>query len=98
MTYMLPRRPYGAPRASLGGIDIPTGVPSPGKPQPPVYPLVQGAHGGYLEARLSPADGSCGVGSYPCRHPGLDVAGNPGVPVVAPENGQIIQTADGNSS
>lgn len=72
--------------------------PPPGDPRSPIEPLKVGAHGGYLEVRSSPADGSCGVGSYPCKHPGLDVAGDVGAPVFAPENGLIIQTADGNSS
>lgn len=72
--------------------------PDPGSPRSPVEPLKVGAHGGYLEVRSSPADGSCGVGSYPCKHPGLDVAADNGSPVFAPENGVIIQTADGNSS
>lgn len=72
--------------------------PDPGTPRSPIEPLVVGAHGGYLEQRNSPADGSCGVGSYPCRHPGLDVAAPNGTPVFAPENGVIVQTADGNSS
>lgn len=83
---------------ALGSSDIPTLPPSPGRPQPPIYPLIQGGHGGYLEERLSPADGSCGVGSYPCRHPGLDVFGMYGTPVVAPENGTIIVSTDGNSA
>ncbi len=82
----------------LGATDIATPAPAPGRPQPPIYPLRQGAHGGYLERRNSPADGACGVGSYPCVHPGLDVAGDPGTTVVAPDNGVIVDAADGSSS
>lgn len=84
--------------AALGATDIPTLPPEDGAPQPPIYPLVQGGHGGYLEVRASPADGSCGVGSYPCKHPGLDVYGPQGTPVVAPESGVVVAVANGASS
>jgi murein DD-endopeptidase MepM/ murein hydrolase activator NlpD len=82
----------------LGAIDIDTPQPVSGKPQPPIWPLKQGNHGGYLEVRRSPADGACGVGSYPCVHPGLDVAGAQGAAVHAPEDGVIVNAADGASS
>jgi murein DD-endopeptidase MepM/ murein hydrolase activator NlpD len=57
-----------------------------------------GDHGAWLETRATPADGSCGVHAYPCRHPGVDVAGTAGTPVVAPESGVVVTTGDGNSS
>jgi murein DD-endopeptidase MepM/ murein hydrolase activator NlpD len=96
MAYVLERA--GRAYQALGNADIPTLPPEYGKPQPPIYPLIQGSHGGYLEARNSPADGSCGVGSYPCKHPGLDVFGMAGTPVVAPEDSTVIAAADGSSS
>jgi murein DD-endopeptidase MepM/ murein hydrolase activator NlpD len=98
--YVTPRRNrFGShAMAALGSSDIPTLAPEPGRAQPPIYPLIQGDHGGYLEARNSPADGSCGVGNYPCRHPGLDVFGMAGTVVVAPENGIVVAAADGSSS
>jgi murein DD-endopeptidase MepM/ murein hydrolase activator NlpD len=57
-----------------------------------------GAHGGWLEVRSAPADGACGVHGYPCRHPGLDVAGTAGTPVVAPESGMVVMAGDGASA
>ncbi len=73
--------------------------PSPGSPrQAPIYPLLVGSHGAWLEVRSSPADGACGVHGYPCMHPGVDVAGEAGTPVVAPEDGVIVLAGDGNSA
>jgi len=84
-------------RAALGAtIDL--AAPEPGRPQPPIYPLQVGSHGGWREVRASPADGSCGVSGYPCQHPGVDVAGSAGTPVVAPETGTIVMAGDGNSA
>lgn len=80
---------------ALSGVPIETPIPAPGEPQPPIWPLIVGAHGAYLETRSSAADGSCGVHGYPCQHPGVDVAGGAGTPVVAPENGTVIAVADG---
>jgi len=84
-------------RPSLGATPVDTEPPTPGTPQPPIYPLQIGAHGGWLELRSTPADGACGVHGYPCRHPGIDVAGSAGTPVVAPEDGTVVATGDGNS-
>ncbi len=72
--------------------------PAPGQPQPPIWPLTVGAHGGWLEVRSSPADGSCGVHGYPCQHPGVDVAGTAGTPVVAPESGTVAMVGDGSAA
>jgi murein DD-endopeptidase MepM/ murein hydrolase activator NlpD len=83
---------------ALGATPVSTDAPLPGRPQPPIYPLLIGNNGGWLEVRASPADGSCGVSGYPCRHPGIDVAGSAGTPVVAPESGTIIGAGDGNSA
>lgn len=84
-------------RIALGGTSVATGPPEPGRAQPPIYPLEVGAHGAWLEVRATSADGSCGVHGYPCQHPGVDVAGAAGTPVVAPESGQIVLVGDGNS-
>lgn len=81
----------------LGATPIPTDAPVPGQPQPPIYPLQIGSHGAWLEVRASPADGDCGVHGYPCQHPGVDVAGMAGTPVVAPESGTIAVATDGAS-
>lgn len=85
-------------RPALGATPVDTDPPEPGKPQPPIYPLEIGAHGGWLEVRSSPSDGACGVHGYPCRHPGVDVAGGAGTPVVAPESGAVVAIGDGNSA
>lgn len=85
-------------RPALGATPVDTDPPEPGKPQPPIYPLQVGAHGGWLEVRSTPADGACGVHGYPCRHPGVDVAGSAGTPVVAPESGAVVAAGDGNSA
>lgn len=86
-----------ANRPALGATPVPTDLPQPGKPQPPIFPLQVGSHGGWLEVRATPADGSCGVHGYPCKHPGLDVAGSAGTPVVAPETGTVVMAGDGAS-
>ena len=46
-------------------------------------------HGAYGYERRSPAEGSCGVTGYPCKHPGVDLAAEPGTEVVAPEDGEV---------
>jgi len=84
--------------SSLGATPVDVDPPAPGRPQPPIYPLVVGSHGAWLETRSSPADGSCGVHGYPCQHPGVDVAGSQGTPVVAPESGTVVMIGDGNSA
>lgn len=85
-------------RQALGATSLETAPPEPGVAQPPIYPLVVGAHGAWLEIRSTPADGACGVHGYPCRHPGVDVAGMAGTPVVAPESGTVVLVGDGNSA
>jgi len=92
MSYLYP------PLAALGATPVPTDAPTPGQPQPPIWPLLIGSHGAWLEIRSTPADGSCGVSGYPCRHPGIDVAGTAGTPVVAPESGTVALVGDGNSA
>lgn len=84
-------------RSGLSGT-ISTAPPVPGRAQPPIYPLVVGSHGAWLEVRKSSADGACGVHGYPCKHPGVDVAGASGTLVVAPESGTIVLVASGASS
>lgn len=75
---------------ALSGTPVDTAAPEPGNPQPPIWPLEIGSHGGWLEVRATSADGSCGVHGYPCKHPGVDVAGVAGTQVVAPEDGQVV--------
>lgn len=82
----------------MSGTPVDAPVPVAGKAQAPIYPLEVGAHGAWLEVRSSPADGACGVHGYPCKHPGVDVAGVQGTPVVAPESGTIVATGDGASA
>jgi murein DD-endopeptidase MepM/ murein hydrolase activator NlpD len=82
---------------SLGATSVDIPPPKAGRPQPPIYPLAIRAHGAWLEVRSSPSDGACGVSGYPCRHPGIDVAGAAGTPVVAPEDGAVVLVGDGNS-
>jgi murein DD-endopeptidase MepM/ murein hydrolase activator NlpD len=84
--------------AALGTTPVPSDAPTPGQPQPPIWPLQIGSHGAWLEIRSSPTDGSCGVSGYPCKHPGIDVAGPSGTPVVAPETGVISLVGDGNTA
>lgn len=84
--------------SALGGTPIDTPAPAPGQPQSPIYPLEVGSHGAWLEVRSSAADGACGVHGYPCKHPGVDVAGGAGTPVVAPESGTVVMIGDGNSA
>jgi len=85
-----------AHRGALGATAVSTSEPRAGRPQPPIYPLIVGTHGGFLQVRRSPADGACGVHGYPCQHPGVDVNGPAGTPVHAPEDGIIIDAADGS--
>jgi murein DD-endopeptidase MepM/ murein hydrolase activator NlpD len=92
MTYARLRGP------ALGATPVETPAPEPGRPQPPIYPLQVGAHGGWLEVRSTPADGSCGVSGYPCKHPGLDVAGPAGTSVVAPESGAVVMAGTGSQA
>ncbi len=67
-------------------------------PSPPIIPLVIGNNGAWMFVRSSSAQGSCGVNGYPCRHPGVDVAGRAGTPVRAPEGGMVYFIADGASA
>ena len=47
--------------------------------------------------RQTPADGSCGIGGFPCQHFGLDLfATSP--QVFAPEDGTVIDVADGSAA
>ncbi len=77
-------------------VAVATSVPREGSAQPPIYPLVIGNNGAFLAVRSSPAQGSCGVSGYPCKHPGVDVNGPHGMIVRAPETGMIVMAADGS--
>lgn len=85
-------------RPALGATAIDTATPGAGSPQSPIWPLIVGNNGAYLAVRSSPAQGACGVGSYPCKHPGVDVNGRAGTPVKAPETGVIVAAADGSAA
>jgi murein DD-endopeptidase MepM/ murein hydrolase activator NlpD len=85
-------------RRALSGTPVDAPAPVSGNIQAPIYPLEVGAHGAWLEVRSSPADGACGVHGYPCKHPGVDVAGVQGTTVVAPESGTIVAVGDGASA
>ncbi len=89
---------YSMTRGALGATDILTARPELGRPQYPIHPFRIGGHGAFNEVRRSPADGACGVGSYPCTHPGVDVAGYAGTEVVAPEDGVVVATSNGEGS
>lgn len=93
MSYRVLRRPH---RTALGALTPEVPAPAPGRPQVPIYPFTISSPYGAI--RRSPADGACGVGTYPCVHPGIDVAGAQGTPVVAPASGQIVAVADGTAS
>jgi murein DD-endopeptidase MepM/ murein hydrolase activator NlpD len=66
-------------------------------PVPPITPLVIGNHGAWRYVRKSSAQGSCGVSGYPCFHPGVDLYGRAGTPVVSPEAGVVVIAADGSA-
>ena len=53
-------------------------------------PWVVTPHGAYGYERRSAAEGSCGVTGYPCKHPGVDLVGEPGDPVYYPEDGEVV--------
>lgn len=53
-------------------------------------PLRIGNNGDYAFVRRTPADGGCGVGTYPCTHWGLDLVALPGSRVVSPVNGFVV--------
>ncbi len=65
-------------------------------PTLPIAPVVVGAKSWFGSQRNSPSDGACGVGQHPCIHPGIDLRGPKGTPVLAPESGTILRVT-GNS-
>lgn len=68
--------------------------------QPPVTPYDTGAYGAWGATRKDSSQGSCGLGSYPCRHWGADIVGKPGGVILAPTNGWLLvsQKWDTNAS
>lgn len=100
-----PRRPTGPPvgrlRQIMHRIPLGSGLEIADAymvgPQPPILPLHVAATGDYNAVRSTPADGACGVHSYPCKHPGTDVGGVQGTIVNAPEDGTVTLLADGSS-
>lgn len=84
-------------RGAMGAL-VPSEAPVAGQPQAPIYPMNIGATGFYKSVRATPAQGACGTKGHPCMHPGVDLGGYRGTKVVAPEAGQIVLVADGNSA
>lgn len=68
--------------------------------QPPVTPYDTGAYGAWGATRKDSSQGSCGLGTYPCRHWGADIVGKPGGIVLAPTAGWVLvsQRWDTNAS
>lgn len=99
MTYVA-RAGAGLGCCGLGLGDVfDVGTPEPGRPQTPIFPFrFNTGGGGFGQVRNSAGDGGCPNQKYPCTHPGIDVAGGPGTVVVAPEDGVVVQAADGTSS
>lgn len=52
-------------------------------------PAIVGNNGSYGFVRRTPADGGCGVGSYPCTHRGVDLVAPDGTRVVSPVSGWV---------
>lgn len=51
-------------------------------------------HGAFGYERKSKADGACGrLNTYPCTHLGVDLAGDVGQAVYAPEDGRVVIAA-----
>lgn len=81
---------------ALGAVtQVGTPMPSPGRRQSPIYPLIVGNNGAFMAVRASSAQGSCGTKGYPCKHPGVDVNGPRGTKVHAPEGGMIVTASSG---
>lgn len=53
-------------------------------------PLHIGNNGSYKFVRKTPADGGCGVGTYPCTHWGVDLVAAAGARVVSPVDGHVV--------
>ncbi len=85
-----------APLSALGALTPEVPAPAPGRPQVPIFPFKISSP--YGAVRRSPADGACGVGTYPCVHPGIDVLGAPGTTVAAPTSGKVVAVASGAGS
>jgi len=63
----------------------------------PIMPVKVGRTGWYKSRRATPSDGACGVGTYPCLHPGIDLGAPRGTPVYAPEAGTIYKATAGTA-
>lgn len=50
-----------------------------------------------MYTRTGPGEGSCAGRGYPCVHGGLDLAGEAGTPVRAPEDGVSVWWGDGSA-
>lgn len=63
----------------------------------PTGPFSLHATGCYGCVRWTPADGGCGISSYPCVHWGMDLFSSTR-DVWAPEGGEVVAVADGSSA
>jgi len=66
-------------------------------PRWPTGPFTLHRTGCYRCVRNTPADGSCGIGTHPCMHPGDDLFAA-STQVYAPDSGVVVATGDGRSA
>ena len=65
-------------------------------PRNPLQPPIRVTpHGAYGYVRTKPGEGQCS-GGYPCTHLGVDLAGDEGEEVVAPDTGHIVAIGYGD--
>ena len=66
-------------------------------PRYPIDPPIKTTpHGAYGYRRTKPGEGTCAGGVYPCTHLGVDLAGEAGDAVFAPDAGAIVAIGYGD--